>query len=161
MDLVNISSIVIHALASGAALVASSVAREEIVVKYRSLKEFIGEKFGPIKPVDQLEKRLSEERQKLLAEDLGDAIEALPGTPKEIEIVINQLLGRTKALTESLEKVPQAEFDAVGIDIKSVKAVNVKIQKVISEGGATGVRIKGEDWELKGDMTVENITLKK
>ncbi|GFZ94671.1 hypothetical protein [Okeania sp. KiyG1] len=161
MEPVNIGLIVINALASGATLVASSVAREEIVVKYRSLKEFIGEKFGLIKPVDQLERRPSEDRQKLLAEDLEDAIQDLSGTPQEIENVIHELLEKTKALTELLEKVPKAEFDAVGIDIKSLKAVNVKIQKVISEGEATGVRMKGEDWELKGDMTVEDITLKK
>ncbi|NEO52065.1 MAG: hypothetical protein F6K54_02590 [Okeania sp. SIO3B5] len=103
--------LIINALASGAIFVASSVAKEEIQVNYRSLKEFIGEKFGLITSVAQLERRPTEERQRLLAEDLGDAIEVLPGSPQEIENVMNELLERTKALTESLEKVPQNDVN--------------------------------------------------
>ncbi|MEM1169373.1 MAG: hypothetical protein AAGJ08_09955 [Cyanobacteria bacterium P01_H01_bin.35] len=160
MDPVTIGFI-INALASGAALVASSVAQEEIQVRYRSLKEFIGEKFGLITSVAQLERRPTEERQRLLAEDLGDAIEVLPGTPEEIEDVINELLEITKELTESLEKIPQAEFDAVGIDLENVKAVNVKINNVISEGGAKVLGIKAKDSEFIGDITAGDITAKK
>ena len=160
MEPVNIGLIVINALASGATLVASSVAREEIVVKYRSLKEFIGEKFGLIKPVDQLERRPSEDRQKLLAEDLEDAIQDLSGTPQEIENVIHKLLEKTKELTELLEKVPQAELYAVGLDLDNVKAVNAKIQNVVSEGGAKVLGIKAKDSDLSG-FTVKDIKVKK
>ncbi|NES66472.1 MAG: hypothetical protein F6K24_15040 [Okeania sp. SIO2D1] len=156
-----IIGLIINALASGATLVASSVAQEEIQDNYRSLKKFIGEKFGLIKPVAQLEKRPTEERQKLLAEDLEDAIKDLPGTPQEIDIVINELLEKTKALTESLEKLPPAQFDAVGIDLENVKAVNVKINNVISEGGARVVWIKAKDSEFTGDITAGDITAKK
>jgi len=160
MDSVTIGFI-INALASGATLVASSVAREEIVVKYRSLKEFIGEKFGLITAVTQLERRPGEERQKLLAEDLEDAIEVLPGNPQEIEDVINELLERTKALTESLENLPPTEFDAVGIDLDNVKAVNAKIGNIISEGGAKVVGIKAKNSEFTGDITGGDVTAKK
>ncbi|NET29966.1 hypothetical protein [Okeania sp. SIO1I7] len=151
---------IINVLASGAIFVASSVAQEEIQVNYRSLKEFIGEKFGLITPIIQLERQPTEEKQKSLAKSLKYAIEVLPGTSQERENIINELLTKTKALGESLEKVPQKEFDIVGIDLNNVKAVNVKIGNIISEGEARVIGIKAEDSEFT-NIIAGNITAKK
>lgn len=159
MDPVTASSI-ITALASGAKFVASTVAKEEVKAKYLSLKEFIGEKFGLVKPVEQLEKRPTQQRQNLLAEDLADSIEAMEGTQKEVETIIAELLNKTQTLTESLEKLPKEEFEAVGLDLDNIKAVNVKIENVISEGGARVVGIKAKNSEFTGDITAGNIQAK-
>ncbi len=154
-------SLIITALASGTRFVASAVAEEEVQANYRFLKIFIGEKFGLQKPVEQLEKRPTQERQNLLAEDLADEIKAIEGTQHEIDIIINELLDKTKALTESLEKLPKEEFEAVGLDLDNVKAVNVKINNVISEGKARVVGIKAKNSEFTGDLTTGHIQAKK
>ncbi|NEN94496.1 MAG: hypothetical protein F6K50_02825 [Moorea sp. SIO3I7] len=138
-------SFIITALASGAIFVTSAVVEEEVQANYRSLKVFVGEKFGLQKSVVQLENIPTQENQKLLAEDLADVIEA-----QEIEI-IDELINKTKALTESLEKVSEKlskqDFDAIGIDLENVKAINVKINNVISEGGAKVLGIKARNLE--------------
>ncbi len=151
---------IIKALASGAIFVASAVAEEEVQANYRSLKVFIGEKFELMKPVERLENNPTQERQNVLAEDLVDAIKAMEGTQQEIEI-INELLNKSKALTESLEKLPKQEFEAVGIDLDNVKAANVKISNVISEGGARVLGIRAKNSEFTNDIEAGDIRVKK
>ncbi|NEP48493.1 MAG: hypothetical protein F6K65_06505 [Moorea sp. SIO3C2] len=157
-------SFIITALASGAIFVTSAVVEEEVQEKYRSLKVFIGEKFGLQKSVEQLENRPTKERQKLLAEDLADVIEAEEIEAQDIE-TINELLNKTKTLTESLEKLSEKlskeDFDAIGIDLDNVKAINVKINNVISEGGAKVLGIKLKNSEFQGDITAGDIQAKK
>ena len=100
-----IIGLIVNVLASGATLVASSVAEEEIQLNYRSLKEFLGEKFGLEKQVTQLERHPSQERQNCLVEDLKDSISYYDGNSEEIESIITELFEITKTLEESLRKI--------------------------------------------------------
>lgn len=157
---------IITALASGAMFVASAVAQEEVQTNYRSLKAFIGEKFGLQRAVERLEKerrekRPTQERQNALAVQLVDAIEEIEGTQQEIETIIAELLNKTKTLTESLERLPKEEFDAVGLDLDNVKSVNATIGNVISEGGARVLGIRAKNSEFAGDITAGDIRGKK
>lgn len=153
LDFINT---VIPVLVAGSQFVGSTIAKEEVKQKYLVVKDFIIEKLGLKKEIEKLERNPSEERQKTLAEDLVESIMDLEASEVEIEEIIKELLKRTNILSEYLQNLPKEEFDAVGADLEKVKAVNVKIKNIISEGGSA-LGLKAKNSEFSGDIDIDGV----
>ena len=138
-------TIIVTALASGAAAGLKPTAKQAIRDAYAGLKSLIQRKLGTIASVDALEsKPESETKRKSVAEDLADA-----GAGNNVE-----LLDQAKALLDVLKEQEPTTVAAMGVDLKGIEAAYLKIKKV----AATGTGISVEKAKFEGGIDIEDVT---
>lgn len=136
-------TMIVTALAAGAAAGLKPTAERAIKDAYASVKALIQRKYIKVDISPLESKPESEAKRESLREDLADA-----GALGD-----HELLDKIKALIEAVEKHAPAEAAAIGVDLKEVKAASLKIQKVTAEG--TGVRV--EKSEFSGDIDLGEV----
>ncbi|MGK7958714.1 MAG: hypothetical protein AB4063_26155 [Crocosphaera sp.] len=156
-----VASTIISTLTTTFKFISSTIAQQEIQNLYLSLKKSLGEKLGLERPLNRWEERPTPERQKLLVEDLTDAVDKFQGTEQQKEEIINEILAKTEVLNQSLANLPPSDFDAIGMDLENVEAANAIIGKVISEGGAKVLGIRVKDSKFTGDLKAGDVKAKK
>src|SRR3954471_15536672 len=126
-------SLIVMALASGAAAGLKPAAEQAVKDAYAAVKSLIQRKYAGI-DLGQLERRPdSEAKRSSVAEDLKDA-----GAAQDQE-----LLDGAKTLMDAVEQHDPAAAAAIGINLTDVKAQFLRAQQVVAEGaGARGVQIE-------------------
>ena len=126
-------SMIVAALATGAAAALKDTAGNVIKDAYQGIKALIKRKYDGVDLAPLEKKPESEAKRASVAEDLTDA-----GASDDQE-----LLAQAKALVEAIEQHDAQAAKSIGVDLEEVKAAFLKVQKVTSEG--TGVKVrKGE-----------------
>lgn len=137
-------TIIVTALALGAATGIKSVAEQSVKDAYEALKNMIQAKY-PNVGVDRLERKPdSETQQAAVKEDIVDV-----GGDKDVEI-----LQKAKTLLESIENLPVVDLPAIGVNFENIKAGSLNLEDIIATG--TGVNVK--DGEFQGDITIKKIS---
>jgi hypothetical protein len=123
-------SIIVAALAAGAA--AGLKANAETVVKdaYEGIKALIKRKYSGVDLTPLENKPESEKKRESVAEDLEEA-----GAAEDLE-----LLDQAKALADVVKQHAPATGPAIGVDLEQVSAQFLTIRKVVAEG--TGVKVR-------------------
>ena len=136
-------SIIVSALASGAAAGLKPTAEKIITDAYAGLKGMIQRKYSSVdvRPVENRPE--SESKRESLAEDLADA-----GATGDQE-----LLDLAKALIDAVAKHDKATVAAIGVDLEEVKAAYLNIKKVTT----TGAGVKVKKGEFKGGIDIEEV----
>jgi hypothetical protein len=123
-------TLIVTALAAGAAAGLKPTAEQAVKDAYAGLKAFIQSKY-PSLSLEPLEnKPESEVKRASTAEDFADA-----GANED-----NELLDRAQALLEVVKQHDRPAAEAIGVDLEEVEAEYLKIQKVRSAG--TGVKVR-------------------
>jgi hypothetical protein len=136
-------SIIVAALAAGAAAGLKPAAEQAVKDAYAGIKALIQRKYGGV-DLSSLEKKPeSETKRASVAEDLIDA-----GAAQDAE-----LLERAKALLDAVAQHDLSVARAIGVDLEKVRAAALKIQEVTSEG--TGVRVR--EGEFTGDIDIGTV----
>ena len=128
-------SIIVSALASGAAAGLKPTAEKIIKDAYAGLKGMIERKYTNVdlSPVEN--KPESESKRESVAEDLADG-----GAAGDQE-----LLDLAKVLIDAVAKHDKPTAAAVGVDLEEVKAAYLNIKKVTTTGA--GVKVKKGEFE--------------
>ncbi len=142
-----ISATMFLALASGVVGGMTKVGEEVIVNAYNALNDAIkfvcGVDSKVVKAIAEVEQNPTSKSRKGVVEEEVQAAK-LDQNP-EIAALAKQLL-------EAIEKSPKA-VAAIGVDLKHIKGIALKIDDVIATGG--GVIIN--DAELTGDITITKV----
>jgi len=127
-------SVIVSALASGAAAVLKPTAEKAIKDAYAGLKSIIQRKYSGVdlSPIEN--KPASRSKRESVAEDLVDA-----GATGDQE-----LLDLAKALIDAVARHDKAAATVIGVDLQEVKAAYLDITKVTTSG--TGVRVKKSEF---------------
>ena len=128
-------SIIVTALATGAAAGLKPTAEKAIKDTYVGIKALIKRKYGYVDLTPLEKKPESENKRASVAEDLTDA-----GASADQE-----LFDHARALIDAVAKHDQAAATAIGVDLEEVKAAYLKIQKVNAAG--TGVKVRKGEFE--------------
>jgi hypothetical protein len=136
-------SIIVFALASGAAAGLKPTAEKIITDAYAGLKGMIQRKYNNVdlRPVEN--KPESESKRESVAEDLADA-----GATGDQE-----LLDLAKVLIDAVAKHDKATVAAIGVDLEEVKAAYLNIKKVTT----TGAGVKVKKGEFEGGIDIEEV----
>lgn len=125
-------TIIVCALAAGAAAGLKPTAEKAIKDAYEGLKSLIQREYGNVS-VEALEaKPASEAKQASVAEDLADA-----GASED-----PALLDQAKALLDALRVHEQRSDKPYGLDWEEIEAEYLRIKKVTAAGAGTGFRLK-------------------
>jgi hypothetical protein len=127
-------TLIVIALAAGAAAGLKPTAEQAVKDAYAGVKALIQRKYAKVDLSPLERKPESEDKRESLRKNLANI-----GADKDQE-----LLDRVKLLLEALEKQDAATPAAIGIDLKEVKAAFLKIQKVVAEG--TGVKLEKSEF---------------
>jgi hypothetical protein len=123
-------TLIVTALAAGAAAGLKPTAEQVVKDAYAGLKAFIRSKY-PALSLEPLEKNpASEAKRASAAEDFADA-----GANED-----NELLDRAQALLEVVQQHDRPAAEAIGVDLEEVEAEYLRIQKVRAAG--TGVKVR-------------------
>jgi len=122
-------TIIVLALAAGAAAGLKPTAEQVIKDAYAGIKELIQRKYAKVDLTSLENKPESQKKRDSVAEDLTDA-----GAAADLE-----LLDRANALVDAVKKYDQSTAAAIGIDLSEVKAAYLNVRKVEAEG--TGVKV--------------------
>ena len=125
-----ITTMIVTALALGAAAGLKTTAEQAVKDAYAGVKALIQRKYADVSLAQLEEAPESEARRAVVEEDL-----AKTDADKDEE-----LLQQARALIDVVEKHDQGTAAAIGIDLEDVKAAYLKVGKVASEG--TGVKVK-------------------
>jgi len=136
-------SIIVLALAAGAAAGLKPTAENAIKDAYAGVKALIQRKYAKVDLTPLEQKPESTAKRESLREDLAEA-----GAGDDLA-----LLDQVEKLLDVLEKHGQATATAIGIDIKEVKAGALKIRQVTAEG--TGIKL--ERSEFAGDIDIGEV----
>jgi len=128
-------SIIVTALATGAAAGLKSTAEKAIKDAYASIKGLIKRKYGDVDLAALETKPGSKNKRASVAEDLAEA-----GASADQE-----LLDQAKAMIDAIAKHDKATASAIGVDLEEVRAAYLKIQKVRAEG--TGVKVRNGEFD--------------
>lgn len=136
-------TIIITALALGAATGVKSIAEQAVKDGYEGLKTIIKTKY-PNVSIDRLERKPdSETQRKAVEEDLVDS-----GGDKDFEI-----LQKAKILIDAIESLPKEEIPAIGVNLEKIKGASLTIEDVI----ATGYGVNVKEGEFQGDVSIKKI----
>lgn len=136
-------TIIITALALGAATGVKSIAEQAVKDGYEGLKTLIKTKY-PNVSIDRLERKPdSETQRKAVEEDLADS-----GGDKDLEI-----LQKAKILIEAIESLPKEEVPAIGVNLEKIKGASLTIEDVI----ATGYGVNVKEGEFQGNVSIKKI----
>jgi hypothetical protein len=137
------ATIIVTALALGAATGLKSVSEKAVKDSYEAIKALIGSKYPKVGIKQLEEKPDSKNRQGVVEEYIVDL-----GVDKDEEI-----LQKAKTLLQAIEELPQEKLPAIGVNLEDIKAAALKIEDVIATG--TGVNVK--KGEFQGDIEIKNI----
>jgi len=135
-------SIIVTALATGAAAGLKPAAEKFIKDAYAGIKAIIQRKYERVS-IDMLENDpASESRQSIVKQDLEKV-----GASNDKE-----LLSQAKVVLDSILRYDPQVAETVGVDLEDIKGASLKIDDIVASG--TGVKIKkadiGGDIEIKG-----------
>ncbi|HMQ56047.1 MAG TPA: hypothetical protein PKD98_28460 [Anaerolineae bacterium] len=137
-------SIIVTALAAGAAAALRPTAEAAIKDAYAGLKLLVQRKYSQVDVAPLEQKPASEAKQASLAEDLSEA-----GATADLE-----LLAQAKALLLAIKQHAPEAAKAIGIDLKEVEAHHFRVGKVTAEG--TGIRV--EQGRFSGDIDIGEVS---
>jgi hypothetical protein len=136
-------TVIISALALGAATGVKSVAEKAVKDGYEGLKSLIKNKYPNIN-IDRLERKPdSDTQRKAVEEDLVDA-----GGDNDLEV-----LQKAKTLIEAIESLPKEEVPAIGVNLEKIKGASLTIEDIIATG--CGVNIK--EGEFQRDLVIKKV----
>lgn len=137
---------IITAIVCGASTIASGFGEKAVTDLYDGLKSIIKNKYRDVS-LEQIEKKPeSEAKQASLREDLLD-INA------SVDV---DLLNQSQQLLSAISQINESVAQAIGINLESVKAANIRLQEILVTGEqAVGVSIKNA--ELSGDIEISKI----
>lgn len=144
------ATIILTALTTGAAAAAKSTVEAAIKDTYTGLKTLIQKRFSKV-PVDRLEASPDKESWQLVVkEELEDAF------PNVDEEVVKEAIEMAQKVLKAIEDKAPETAQAVGIDLKNVKAAaSINIKDIDVKGGGMGVTM--ERVEAGGDIDISNI----
>ena len=128
-------SIIVSALAAGAAAGLKPTAEKIITDAYASLKGMIQRKYKNIDLSQVENKPASESKRASLAKELADA-----GATGDQE-----LLDIAKVVIDAIAKHDKATATVIGVNLEEVKAAYLNIRKVTTSGA--GVKVKKGEFE--------------
>jgi len=138
-------SIVVSALAVGAAMGLKSTAEEVVKDAYTGFKSLIQEKYTQTKDaIDLIEQNPLSESNRGIAQGLLNRTNIAND---------EEILTRALALLGNINKKMPKAFEIVGIDLQIVEGENLHIEDVVSE--RVGVRVK--DGKFSKDINIKNI----
>ena len=136
-------SMMVAALAMGAAKGASEMAAEAVKDAYNGLKGFLARRYPKVDVQSIEQKPESEARRSVVAEDLADAGAA---DDEELRALVGQLVEALK------EHAPDAGA-AVGVDLEKVSAEYLRLEDITSAG--TGVHVG--HGEFRGGIDIKGV----
>ena len=137
------ATIIVTALALGAATGIKSVAEQAVKDGYQVLKNLFNTKYPDV-GVDRLEKKPeSKTQQAAIEEEIADL-----GADKDAEI-----LQKAEVLLETIKNLPAENVPAIGVDLEKIKGATLKIKDIIATGA--GVRVR--DGEFSGEINIEQV----
>lgn len=136
-------TLIVSALAAGAAAGLKPTAEQVIKDAYGSIKALFQRKYEQVDLTAIERKPESKGKQESLREDLADA-----GAAEDQE-----LLDKINVLLAALEKHAPQDAAAVGVDVGKLRARAVNLTNIHSEG--TGVRMK--DVDIAEDFTIKDV----
>lgn len=141
-------SAIVTALALGATTVFKTTTEQIVKDAYNALKDRIRTRYSAVSSdLDQLEQAPdSKSRRAVIVEGLESA--GAQGDPE-----FPQLAAQAQSLMVLIQNhVPQAAA-AIGVDLKEVEAVNLRLADIVATG--TGVRV--EKGKLSGDIDIKGV----
>jgi hypothetical protein len=136
-------SMIVAALAAGAAAGLKDTAADAVRDAYASVKRLIQSRYRDVELEPLEAKPESEAKRASLAEDLEDA-----GAGSD-----RDLLELVRELVAAIERDDPAAAAAVGVDLEQVKAASLRVRGVVAEG--TGVRVRWS--EFAGDVDISDV----
>ena len=136
-------TIIVTALALGAAAGLKPTAEQAVKDTYAGIKKLIQDKYQHINLALLEGDPASEARQGVVKEDLAKA------KADQDEDVLRQ----AQALLDAIQKHAPEAAGAVGVDLEDIKGASLTIEDIIATG--TGVKVKGAD--LSGDIGVKGV----
>lgn len=137
------ATIIVTALALGAATGLKSVAEKGVKDSYEAIKGLIISKYPQVGIKRLEEKPDSKNRQGAVEEDIVDF-----GVDKDKEV-----LQKAKTLLKAIEELSSSEVPAIGVNLEEIKGAALKIEDVIATG--TGVNVK--KGEFTGDIEIKQV----
>lgn len=142
-------TIVVTALAVGAAAGLQDAAAQVVKDAYADLKTLIVRKYGKVTAgVEQLEAMPdSKARRAVVEEDLSTTDAA-----QDMEI-----LQQAQALLNAVQTHDPEAARTIGVDMEDIKGASLKLADIIvrGHGPATGVKVKGAD--ISGDIEIKGV----
>jgi hypothetical protein len=136
-------SLIVVALATGAAAGLKPTAEAAIRDAYAGLKRLVADRYHGV-DVSPLERQpTSEAKRRSLAEDLQETNAAGDA----------DVLRAAKALLDLVAERDPAAATTVGVDLEDVRAAFVDIEKVRSGG----VGVRGRGWKVEGGVRIKDV----
>ena len=136
-------TIVVTALALGAAAGLKPTAEQAVKDTYAGIKKLIQDKYKQVNLALLEGDPASEARQGVVKEDLAKA-----NADQDVEV-----LRQARALLEAVEKHAPETAGAVGVDLEDIKGASLRVEDIIASG--TGVKVKKAD--LSGDIEIKGV----
>ena len=137
------ATIIVTALALGAATGMKSVAEQAVKDGYQGLKNLIKTKYPDV-GVERLEKKPdSKNQQNAVEEEITDL-----GADKDTEI-----LQKAEVLLEAAQNLPTENLPAIGVDLEEIEAAALKIKDII----ATGTGVKVRKGKFQNEINIEQV----
>jgi hypothetical protein len=136
-------SLIVTALAAGAAAGLKPMAAQAVQDAYAGIKRLIQRKYAHVDLAALEQKPESDAKRESVREDLDDA-----GAGADEE-----LLAQAHELAVLVQEHDPGVAAAIGVDLEDFEAVNLRIRKVESEG--TGVRVR--KGRLTGDIDIGEV----
>jgi hypothetical protein len=136
-------TIIVTALALGAAAGLKPVVEQAIKDGYDALKALIQHKYANVNLAMLEDDPKSEARRDVVKEDLT---KAQAGQDRE-------LLTKAKELLDAVHSQAPGTAEVIGVDLKDIKAASLRIQDIVSQG--PGVKVDGA--ELTGDIEIGQV----
>jgi hypothetical protein len=127
-------TIIVAALAAGAAAGLKPTAAQVIKDAYAGIKTLIQRKYATVDLTPLENKPESEKKRDSVAEDLNDV-----GAANDLE-----LLDQAKALLDAVQQHDKTTAAAIGVDLEEVRAQYLNVRKVVAEG--TGVKVRKSEF---------------
>jgi hypothetical protein len=147
-------TLIVTALAAGAAAGLKPTAEQAVKDAYQALKELIRRKYAAVAPtVDYLEARPERER---VRQDLHEELAATAAGQDA------ELLTQAQAVLKAVQqKAPEAAA-TIGVDLKDIRAgASLKISDIVAQSSGTGptVGVRGEHIETAQDLIISGVRI--
>jgi hypothetical protein len=139
----EIATVIVTALAIGAATGIKSVAEQAVRDGYEALKTLFKTKYPKIDIVSLEQKPNSESRREVVKEDIIDA-----HVDRDMEII-----EKVDILLKKIEALPNEALPAIGVNLENIKGVSLIIEDII----ATGAGVNVKSGEFQGDITIKKV----
>jgi hypothetical protein len=136
-------SLIVVALATGAAAGLKSTAETAVRDAYAGLKRLLTDRYRHIDVSPVEHKPSSEAKRSSLEEDLRET-----GAADDAE-----LLREAKALLDLVAERDPAAARTVGVDLENIRAAFVDIDTVRSGG----IGVRGREWDVKGGVRIKGV----